>query len=103
MGIAYTNAAGPTNPRAVNLGAGNIGGLTLACGLYKWTSNVAICKDVTLAGSANQVWIFQIAGSVAQAGATKVILSGDAQAKIVFWQTAGGVALGTTAHSDGTI
>jgi len=102
MEIAYTNAAGRTNPRAVNLGAGNIGGLTLASGLYKWTSNVGISKDVTLAGSANQVWIFQIAGSVAQTAATKVILSAGTQAKDVFWQTAGGVALGTTAHSDGT-
>jgi hypothetical protein len=103
METAYTDAAGRTNPTAVNLGAGNIGGLTLAPGLYKWTSNVGISKDVTLAGGANQVWIFQIAGTLTQASATKVILSGGAQAKNVFWQTAGGVAIGTTAHSEGTI
>ena len=103
METAYTDAAGRTNPTAVNLGAGNIGGLTLAPGLYKWTSNVGIAKDVTLAGGADQVWIFQIAGTLTQASATKVILSGGAQAKNVFWQTAGGVAIGTTAHSEGTI
>jgi hypothetical protein len=103
MQTAYTDAAGRTNPKAVNLGAGNIGGLTLAPGLYKWTSNVGISKDVTLAGGADQVWIFQIAGTLTQASATKVILSGGAQAKNVFWQTAGGVAIGTTAHSEGTI
>ena len=100
---AYTDAAGRTNPGFVNLGAGQIGGLTLAPGLYKWTSNVGISKDVTLAGGANDVFIFQIAGTLTQASATKVILSGGAQAKNVFWQTAGGVAIGTTAHSEGTI
>jgi predicted TIM-barrel enzyme len=41
--------------------------------------------------------------SLNQASATKVILSGGAQAKNVFWQTAGGVIIGTTAHSEGTI
>jgi hypothetical protein len=100
---AYTDAAGRTNPTAVNLGAGHIGGLTLAPGLYKWTSNVGIAKDVTLAGGANDVFILQIAGSLTQASATKVILSGGAQAKNVFWQTGGAVAIGTTAHSEGTI
>jgi hypothetical protein len=100
---AYTDAAGRTNPVAVNLGAGQIGGLTMAPGLYKWTSNVGISSDVTLAGGPNDVWIFQISGSLTQASATKVVLSGGAQAKNVFWQTAGSVAIGTNAHSEGTI
>jgi len=100
---AYTNAAGRTNPRFVNLGAGHIGGLTLAPGLYKWTSNVGISKNVTLRGGRNAVWIFQVAGTLTQASATKVILSGGALAKNVFWQSAGRVAIGTRAHSVGTI
>jgi hypothetical protein len=103
METAYTDAAGRTNPTATNLNGGNIGGLTLAPGLYKWGTNVGISKDVTLAGSSNQVWIFQISGTLSQASATKVILSGGAQAKNVFWQTTGGVVIGTTAHSEGTI
>jgi len=103
METAYTDAAGRTNPTAVNLGAGNIGGMTLAPGLYKWGTNVGISKDVTLAGGANQVWIFQISGTLNQASATKVILSGGAQARNIFWQTAGGAVIGTTAHSEGTI
>jgi hypothetical protein len=103
METAYTDAAGRTNPTAVNLMAGNIGGLTLAPGVYKWTTNVGIAKDVTLSGASNQVWIFQISGTLNQASATKVILSGGAQAKNVFWQTAGGAIIGTTAHSEGTI
>ena len=64
METAYTDAAGRTFPDALDLGAGEIGGLTLAPGLYKWTTNVSISKDVTLAGGPNDVWIFQIAGTL---------------------------------------
>src|ERR1700691_2127969 len=37
MQRAYAGAAGRKNPRATNLGSGNIGGLTLVPGLYKWS------------------------------------------------------------------
>jgi hypothetical protein len=103
MQTAYTNAAGRTNPNFVNLGAGHIGGLTLAPGLYKWTTAVSIATNLTLSGGADDVWIFQIAGILTQASATKVILKGGARPENVFWQTAGAVAVGTTAHFEGTI
>jgi hypothetical protein len=103
METAYTDAAGRTLPSAVDLGAGQIGGLTLRPGLYKWNTAVSISTDVTLSGGPNDVWIFQIAGTLTQASAKKVILAGGAQAKNVFWQVAGGVAIGTTAHFAGTI
>jgi Ice-binding-like len=103
MGIAYSDAAGRSLPDATELGAGQIGGLTLAPGLYKWSSNVLISHDVTLSGGPNDVWIFQIAGQIDQASATHVTLAGGALAKNIFWQAAGGVAIGTTAHFEGTI
>jgi hypothetical protein len=40
---------------------------------------------------------------VTQASATKVILTGGALAQNVFWQVAGVVDVGTTAHSEGTV
>jgi hypothetical protein len=103
MEIAYTNAAGRKLPNFTNLGAGQIGGLTLVPGLYKWTTGVSISTDVTLSGGKNAVWIFQIAGTLTQANATKMILEGGARAKNIFWQTSGVVAIGTTAHSEGVI
>ncbi|MDO8251811.1 MAG: ice-binding family protein, partial [Rhodoferax sp.] len=105
MEIAYADAAGRTLPDFTELGAGEIGGRTLAPGLYKWGTGVSISTDVTLSGSATDVWIFQIAGDVTQASATKVTLAGGALAKNVFWQVAGGtgVTIGTTAHFEGTI
>ncbi|MEP7192824.1 MAG: ice-binding family protein [Actinomycetota bacterium] len=100
---AYTDAAGRTSPDFVNLGAGQIGGRTLAPGLYKWSTGVSISADVTLTGGPNDVWIFQIAGPLTQASATTVRLAGGAQARNIFWQSAGAVTLGTGAHSEGTI
>jgi hypothetical protein len=102
MQAAYTDAAG----RAADyteLGAGNIGGMTLSPATYKWSTGVLIPTDVTLNGGPNDVWIFQIAGGITQASATKVILTGGAQAQNVFWQVAGVVALDTTAHMEGIV
>ena len=64
MQRAYTDAAGRSNPNYLNLGAGNIGGKTLSPGLYKWTSAVVIPTDVKISGGANDVWIFQVAGTL---------------------------------------
>jgi Ice-binding-like len=100
---AYRDAAGRVLPDELNLGAGEIGGLTLAPGLYKWTSNVNISTDVTLSGGPDDVFIMQIAGNLRQAAAKNVILEGGVQAKNIFWQTAGAVTIGTTAHFEGTI
>ena len=103
METAYNDAAGRTLPDALNLGAGEIGGLTLTPGLYKWTTDLSISKDVTLAGGPDDVFILQVAGTLQEANAKNVILTGGAQAKNVFWASAGAVSIGTNAHMEGTI
>jgi hypothetical protein len=103
MQTAYTDAAGRTNPDHTELSSGTIGGLTLAPGLYKWSNSVSIPTDVTLAGSAADTWIFQIAGDLTIAAAKNVMLSGGASARNIIWQVAGQTTLGTTSHFEGTI
>ena len=103
MQTAYTDAAGRTSPDKTELAAGNLSGLTLAPGLYKWSSNVTIPTDLTIAGTASDVWIFQVAGDLNLSSAKKVILSGGATAKNIFWQVAGLTTLETTSHFEGTI
>ena len=103
MEFAYTDAAGRTSPDFTELGAGEIGGKTLAPGLYKWSTGVKITTDVTLSGGPTDVWIFQIAGTLKEANAARVTLAGGALAKNIFWQAAGAVTLGTTAHFEGVI
>jgi len=103
MGFAYNDAAGRLSPDFIELGAGEIGGLTLTPGLYKWSTNLMLSTDVTLSGGPNDVWIFQVAGTLNQANATRVTLAGGALAKNIFWQVAGAVTLGTNAHFEGVV
>ena len=117
MEAAYTAAAGLATPNAIDLNGGELGGQTLAPGLYKWTpavntalrSGVSISTDVTLSGGPTDVWIFQIDGDLTQAANTKVTLTGGALAKNVFWQVAGDslgdsdVYIGDNAHFEGIV
>jgi hypothetical protein len=103
METAYTDAAGRTNPTATELGAGDISGMTITAGLYKWGTGVLINGGVTLSGGANDVWIFQIAGDLSVGSGTIVTLSGGAQARNVFWQVAGQTTLEPTVAFSGII
>jgi hypothetical protein len=102
MMLAFTTAAGRA-PDVINLGAGNIGGKTLSAGVYKWGTGLLIPSDVTLTGSATDVWVFQIAGDLIIANATHVVLAGGGVPKNIFWQVSGLVDIGTTAHCEGVI
>ena len=102
MQTAYTDAMGRA-PNSTELGAGNIGGLTLAPGVFKWSTGVTIPVDVTLSGGANDVWIFQVAQNLDVSSAAKIVLSGGAQASNVFWVVAGQTTIGTTAVFNGNI
>ena len=103
MEAAYSDAAGRTLPDATELGAGEIGGLTIVPGLYKWGTGVLISTNVTLSGGPNDRWIFQIAGGLTLASAKSVILAGGATAKNIVWQVFGSVDLGTTSHFEGVV
>jgi len=103
MQTAYNDAAGRLHPNFLNLGAGNIGGKTLTRGLYKWTTGLLIPTNITISGSSTDVWIFQVAGTLAMSSGVKIILKGGAKASNIFWQSAGAVTLGTTSHFEGTI
>ncbi len=105
MEAAYTDAAGRTNPTATELGAGDISGMTLTPGLYKWSTGVTIPTDVTLdcQGNGNAVFIFQIAQDLTIGNGAVITLSGDCQANNIFWQVGGQATVETTAVMEGTI
>ena len=103
METAYTDGAGRSLNAITELGAGNIGGLTLAPGLYKWGTGVTIPTDVTLSGSANDVWIFIIAQNLDISSAKSVVLAGGAKANNVYWIVAGQTTIDTTAVFNGNI
>jgi Ice-binding-like/Secretion system C-terminal sorting domain len=104
MLTAYTDAAGRTLPDSTELGAGDITGKTIPHGLYKWGTGVLISAGgVTIAGSATDIWIFQIAGNLTVANGAIVTLSGGAKAANIYWQVAGQAVLGTTVQMQGNI
>jgi uncharacterized protein (TIGR03437 family) len=104
LATAYNDAAGRSvAPITV---AGNIGGQTLAPGLYKSTSSLAISSgDLTLdaGGNANAVWIFQIASTLTTTSGRQVILAGGANAANIFWQVGSSATIGTTSAFQGNI
>jgi|GEM_PF-2027625 len=101
---AYNDAAGRTLA-PVDVSNADLGGRTLAPGLYKSTGTLALTGTVTLdaQGDVNGVWIFQIASSLNTATGSQVILSGGAKASNVFWQVGSSATLGTTTAFKGTI
>jgi flagellar basal body-associated protein FliL len=100
---AYNNAQGLTLcPITVS---GDLGGLTLAPGLYKSTSSLAITGTLTLdaQGNANAVFIFQIASTLTTASGAKILLANGAQAANVFWAVGSSATLGINSLFKGTI
>jgi hypothetical protein len=101
---AYNDAAGRT-VGAIAV-AGNLGGQTLAPGLYTSTSSLEISSgDLTLdaQGDANAVWIFQMASTLTTTSGRQVILNGGAQAANIYWQVGSSATLGTTSVFKGNI
>lgn len=105
METAYTDAASrtPTSAATTNVGSGTLTDLTLAPGIYQWGSAVNIPTNLTLNGSATDVWIFQIANTLTMAAAKSVILTGGALPRNIFWQVAEGVSIGANTHFEGII
>ncbi|MFH0978036.1 MAG: ice-binding family protein [Candidatus Woesearchaeota archaeon] len=105
METAYTDAAGRSLPDVTELGAGDISGMTLTPGLYKWGTGVVINTGVTLdcLGNSAGVFIFQIPGTLTVGSGAIVTLSGSCQAYNIFWQVADKTTLGTTSVFNGNI
>ncbi|MFO7719693.1 MAG: ice-binding family protein [Gillisia sp.] len=87
---------------------GQLGGLTLAPGLYANSTSTGISGTgpqgiLTLHGDANAVWIFQIGSTLITDPGTSIVLSGGAQAKNIFWVVGTSATLGTTSVFYGNI
>jgi hypothetical protein len=101
---AYNDAAGRTVD-VIGL-AGNLGGRTLAPGVYKSTSSLEISSgDLTLdaKGNPNAVFIFQMGSTLVTTVGRKVILAGGARAANIIWQVGSSATLGTNSVFKGSI
>ncbi|HSY77067.1 MAG TPA: Ig-like domain-containing protein [Bacteroidia bacterium] len=115
----YNSISPASKPGGTDPGAGELGGLTLAPGVYKSASGTFKITNGNLTldakGDPNAVWIFQTAagltvGIAGPAGARSVILINGASPNNVFWYVGsaavingagGGVMVGTIIASAG--
>ena len=113
MYTAYNQAAGRTGVEGTDLftgqgASGDIGGVPFYPHIYKWSTDVTIPTDITIWGGPDDVFIFQIAGTLEVAADVRVLLAnmdGGAPplAKNIFWQVAGAVSLLERSHFEGNI
>ena len=89
---------------------GQLGGLTLAPGLYVNSSTSGISGTGTngiltldAGGNANSVWIFKMGSTFVTDAGTSIVLAGGAQAKNIFWSVGSSATLGTNSIFYGTI
>lgn len=100
---AYNQAAGLPALATV---AGDLGGLTLAPGVYKSTSSLMISAgNLTLdaGGDPSATWVFQIASTLTVDVGRQVILAGGAVASNVTWQVGSSATLGVGSDFKGNI
>jgi hypothetical protein len=106
--VAYNDAA-VRSLASISL-PGQLGGLTLAPGLYTNSSSSGINGTGTNAiltldagGDSNAVWIFQMGTTLITTTGTSVVLAGGAQWKNIYWQVGSSATLGTYSTFYGNI
>ena len=84
-------------------GTGALGGMIITPGVYTCTVGLTIATgtNVTLSGAG--VYVIKTTQGLSQAASTSVNLTNGALPQNVFWQVAGGVSIGSSAHMEGVI
>jgi hypothetical protein len=102
LNAAITDVTARTGAITVS---GNLGGLTLAPGVYSSTGPLTIDGDVTLngLGNPNAVFIIRSASTLTVTPGSRVILASGAQAKNVIWQVGTNAIIGANSELEGTI
>ena len=100
---AYNYLAG--RPCGTVVTPADLGGRTLAPGIYCVASSMAVTGTVTLdgQGNANAVWVFQMGSTLTTSTGANIALIGGAQARNVWWQVGSSATLGTGTTFRGNI
>jgi hypothetical protein len=99
---AYDDLAGlPCDP--ANAIVADLGGTTLAAGVYCTASGIAVTGALTLdgGGDPDATFVFQAGTSLTTAG--DVVLINGAQARNVYWQVGSSATLGTASKWQGNV
>ncbi|WP_397382643.1 ice-binding family protein [Prosthecobacter sp.] len=101
---AFNDAAGRV-PTTIYTPIFDLGGLTLAPGVYNDPTSLGLTGTLTLdaMGDPNAVWIFQTGSTLITGSGSMVSLIGGAQASNVFWQVGSSATLGTNTSFVGSL
>lgn len=88
-----------------NLTGQDLGGLTLAPGVYCFDTSAQLTGALVLnaQGNSNAVWVFQTGSTLTTASASSVAMINGGQVLNVFWQVGSSATLGTTTRFIGNI
>jgi hypothetical protein len=100
--LAYDNAAGRSSTAAVSA---DLAGSTLTAGVYTSASSLGLSGALTLdaQGDPNAVFVFQAGSTLTVGPASRVLLTGGAQACNVFWQVGSSATIGSASAFAGNI
>ena len=100
---AYNDLAG--RPCGTNMTSLDLGGRTLAAGVYCFTSTAGLTGALTFdgGGDPNALFIIQVATALTTASGSAVTLINGAQAGNVYWQVGSSATLGTGSSFKGNI
>jgi len=96
---AYNVAASLT---PASSGLTELAGQSLTPGVYSGEA-LSLTGDLTLAGTAESVWVFQASSTLVTGSASRILLTGGASSCNVFWQVSSSATLGTASEFVGTI
>ncbi|WP_144759661.1 ice-binding family protein [Curtobacterium sp. 9128] len=98
---AYNVAASLT---PMESGLTELNGRSLSPGVYSGGAlSLADTGSLTLAGSANSVWVFQAASTLTIGSGTRILITGGATSCNVFWQVGSSATIGSGAQFQGTV
>ena len=100
---AYLDLAGQTCTS--DLSGQDLGGKTLAPGVYCFSSSAQLTGALTLdaGGNPGAVWVFKTGSTLTTASNSSVLLANGAQACNAFWQVGSSATLGTGTSFSGNI
>ena len=96
---AYGVAAGLT---PLETGLGDLSGSSLTPGVYRG-GELSVTGELTLAGTAESVWVFQAASTLLIGSGAIVTVTGGASACNVFWQVGSSATIGSGSLFVGTV
>jgi hypothetical protein len=108
---AYTAAAGmataggglPAGGPNECPGVGDLSGRTITPGVYTCAVDVLITTGTNVTFSGAGVYVIKTTQGLTQDASTQVILTDGALPQNIFWQVAGVVSIGASAHMEGVI